>query len=756
MRLTLCGTVQLREDGSDTDNQLVPLAAKSLALLAYLVLEPGDHARDELRGLLWGESSEDKSSASLRQALKQLRDAVGDVISMEHHCVAVRGDIHSDIADFRRLVEAQSERAADYDIPRFLTVLTIREAPAFQQWADSTRSTLLREYRRTLSATARSAFAKRDWSRALDLARRWELLDPFSDDAAHFHVEVLFLMGERDAALAAYRDFCARREREDDVAPGLALQALVARIEQAPSRATRVAAATAAANLHPLPLPSFNAGLIGREREWDALMHAWHALTSGRGGVAYIEGVAGIGKSRLADDLARFATAQKCTVLRGRAFYAGLDAPFGPVLDMLRGAIAAPGAVGTDGAWLAEVGRIVPEIHRAFPSLPHPDRAPTADGALLHEGVAQLLRAVAEERRVLIVIDDLQWCDADSCNLVHYLVHRLQDVPILWCMTMTLGVVDRDTPAARLARALRSAAAAARITLAPLSQDEVRQLIRALGQITHTDGAQRLSKRVHEMTGGNALYVVELLKTLFVRGWLTVDPDTHAWRSTGSDSDSDDLPTSELFPDVRTAIAERLAALPIEQHTLLLTIAATGSGCHTSLLSYVHGISRLRAAQVCDTLVDRHLVREVESHYVCSHTVIASVVLETTGVSRQREVHRMIAFALTDAAESVRRIVDPGAIARHAEAGGEHDMAHRYSLVASAQCVEQSAWDDALTWLDLATSCASTPEQIREADDATAALLARPNWRAATPRIDVSRTSMQRESIGRSDLDLPR
>ena len=750
MRLTLCGTVQLCVDGTDADNRVMPLPAKSLALLAYLSLEPGEHARDELRGLLWGESPEEKSNASLRQALKQLRDVVGDVINMEHHCVSVRGDIDSDIADFRRLIETNSERAADCDIPGFLGVLHIREAPAFQEWAERTRNTLLHDYRRTLSATARSAFARRDWGRALDLAHRWQRLDPCSDDAAHFHVEVLFLMGERDAALAAFRDFRARRAHEDDVAPGLAIRALVARIEQAPSRPTSVRATTA----RPLPLPSFNAGLIGREREWGALMQAWHALTSGRGGVAYIEGVTGIGKSRLADDLARFATAQKCTVLRGRAFYAGLDAPFGPVLDMLRGAVAAPGAVGTDGAWLAEVGRIVPEIRREFPSLPQPARAPTADGSLLHEGAAQLLRAVAEERRVLIVIDDLQWCDADSCNLVHYLVHRLQDAPILWCMTVTLGVVERDTPAARLARALRSAAAAARITLAPLSQEEVRQLIRALGHLTHADGARRLSKRVHEVTGGNALYVVELLKTLFVRGWLTVDSDTQAWRSSDSDSDSDDLLASELFPDVRTAITERVAALPSEQHALLLTIAATGSGCHTSLLSYVHGISRLRAAQVCDSLVERHLVREVESHYVCSHTVIASVVLETMGASRQREVHRMIAFALTDAAESVGRIVDPGAIARHAEAGGEHAMAHRYSLVASAQCVEQSAWDDALSWLDLATSCALTPEQICEADNATAALLGRPHWGATAPRKNVSRTMAERESIGRSDIDL--
>ena len=69
MRLTLCGAVQLAVDGQAN---AAPLAAKSLALLAFLALESGDHTRNELSGLLWGESTEDKAHASLRQALKQL------------------------------------------------------------------------------------------------------------------------------------------------------------------------------------------------------------------------------------------------------------------------------------------------------------------------------------------------------------------------------------------------------------------------------------------------------------------------------------------------------------------------------------------------------------------------------------------------------------------------------------------------------------------------------------------------------------
>jgi predicted ATPase len=244
--------------------------------------------------------------------------------------------------------------------------------------------------------------------------------------------------------------------------------------------------------------------------------------------------------------------------------------------------------------------------------------------------------------------------------------------------------------------------------------------------------------------------VVELLKTLFVRGWLAVDPASGEWIT--PEGKSADLRASELFPSVNGAIAERVAALPDEQHALLLTIATSGSGCHTSLLSYVHGISRLRAAHICDALVERHLVAEANGTFVCAHTLIANVVLDSMSASRRREVHRMIALALTDAAESMRRTADPGTIARHADAGGEREMAHRFALIASDACVARSAWDDALTWLDLASSCSETAEELQAADAATAALLGRAGWSSPPERRSGFRSSGLH--IGRDDVDL--
>jgi hypothetical protein len=112
----------------------------------------------------------------------------------------------------------------------------------------------------------------------------------------------------------------------------------------------------------------------------------------------------------------------------------------------------------------------------------------------------------------------------------------------------------------------------------------------------------------------------------------------------------------------------------------------------------------------------------------------------------------MIALALTDAAASVRREVEPGAVARHAREGGEPALAHRYALLASQASAARAAWDDALAWLDVAAVCAETPDEAHAAAGARTALLV-PADEPARMRRPLERTS-EAPWIGRSDLDL--
>ena len=96
------------------------------------------------------------------------------------------------------------------------------------------------------------------------------------------------------------------------------------------------------------------------------------------------------------------------------------------------------------------------------------------------------------------------------------------------------------------------------------------------------NGARRLASRVHEVTGGNPFYAIELLKTLFAQELLRVDPVTRAWNVSAAASGG--MPTPAYSPTVHDAIADRIECLPDELHAVLITIASSGRGCRPEVL----------------------------------------------------------------------------------------------------------------------------------------------------------------------------
>ena len=153
------------------------------------------------------------------------------------------------------------------------------------------------------------------------------------------------------------------------------------------------------------------------------------------------------------DEFLRWIVAEGGTVLRGRSYDGRAGVPFEPVADSFatRSALPAWPAPLRSGWW--KWPRLVPEIRQRFPSLAEPVRpADSTSGWRLFEGIAQVLLALAGERPIAIAIDDLQWCDEDTCNLLRFLIRRLEHAPVLWLGAVTLGEVERDAPAARFCR----------------------------------------------------------------------------------------------------------------------------------------------------------------------------------------------------------------------------------------------------------------------------------------------------------------
>jgi DNA-binding SARP family transcriptional activator len=747
LALRLCGDVVVcSRDGAPVEP---PLGSKTLALLAFLALEPGPHRREEVTALLWGEYPEEKAKGSLRQALTHLRDALGDTLFVDRTTIALGEGLTCDANEFLRLAAHDPASAIAIDIPRFLSGLVVRNCSMFEEWAEQKRIELVSRYAALIAGASREAMARLAWRDAARLAEQWAHLAPHADEPVAVLIESLHLAGDRDAARAAYARYVALLSTDSQRTPSRAITEFVARIEQS-ANATGPHAKEAWYE----DAPSFHASLVGRTREWDALRRAWTSASHEASRVVVIEGDPGAGKTRLADDFLRWIASQGGTVLRGRGYDAHAGAPFAAMIDALRLATDAPGVAGVDPEWLVEISRMLPEMRRRFPGLPEP-LAPTgaADSWRLFEAFAQVLLAIAEDSPLVVLIDDLQWCDSDSCSLLHFLVRRLGDAKILWCATFTLGEIERDAPAARLARALRAARDSTCVCLTPLSEDDVWRLIRELARVDAPDGARRLASRIHETTAGNPFYVIELLKTLFAQEMLTVDPATNAWivRPAAIAAAG---PVS-FSPTVHEAVAERIECLSDHLRSLLVSIAVAGRGCRTDVLSHLHGISRLHAAALGDALIERYLVVEEDGIYRCAHPIIANVVRARISTSRRREVHRALAIALELVLPKGRPVDGSaaGEIARHAEQAEDHATAYRYALVAGEGCVQRCAFDEALSWLDLASGAAETAAESDVVDQITARVLDQAGWRDM-PRVRVP-ISVPVGGVAHSDLDLP-
>jgi predicted ATPase len=275
-------------------------------------------------------------------------------------------------------------------------------------------------------------------------------------------------------------------------------------------------------------------------------------------------------------------------------------------------------------------------------------------------------------------------------------------------------------------------------------------MIREMGKLKSAAGARRFARRVFDVTDGNPFHIVELLKTLFAQGLLTVDEARGEW--TAAPTEPYGMHEFPLPTTVQMAIAERVARLPYTLRDLLAVVAVAGTGCRVEVLSAVLGVSRLRVAALADELVQRHLLAGESAVYRCAHPMIAAVVRSDLTASRLTELHRALALALQNGAAGRDPREAAGDVARHADHGAEPAIAHRYALLASEAATARYAFDEALAWLDLAAGASAGEEQAREVNQRTADVLRLAGW--TEPPRPVQRPGTPTRGFDRSDLDL--
>jgi len=389
-----------------------------------------------------------------------------------------------------------------------------------------------------------------------------------------------------------------------------------------------------APELPPLPL-------AGRRDDQTALEHAVERLRGGARSVLFVSGEAGVGKSRLVAALADGCRQGGWQVAEGRAYAVETGVPFAAFSDALV-------------PLLSETGRSALEILsrggssalvRLFPALADaPLEAESSEevGERTHLfwSLARVLSGLSGRRPLLLVLDDLHWCDPSSLELLHFLARQLSDAPA--AIVGTINEAERDThPAlARVERSLQSAGLSEEHRLAPLSCEAVGELLRESFGVGAAASAT-FARRLWERTGGNALMIEATLGTLVEQRALRKERGTWVgWEVT------------DVGPrgPVRSAVLQRLETVSPHARATLEVIAVAGgrarhdvvrSACELSEPELTAALEQLRRRSVLEErVVDGWPV------YDLRHPLLGEVLVGEMAAARLALLHLRIAEAL--------------------------------------------------------------------------------------------------------------
>ena len=334
LRISLLGSPVIDVDGR-------PLAVdtrKATALAAYLAIEGGTHGRDALAAVFWPNYEPERARAALRRTLSTLRTALGGApLTVERDAVSLdRGALQLDVDEFRRLAAEDDLRSLEAAIALyrgpFMTGFSIRDSVSFDDWQSFNSATLQRELGAVLDSAADAYAERREWPRALEHARRRLTLDELHEPAHRRLMQLYAASGQPSAAFEQYRDCVRVLHRELGVPPLETTTALYRSIREGsvdlPEEVPEKAALPERIG-HPL---------VGRRAAWSAVRAAYTDVGPD-GRLVVIEGEAGIGKTRLADELLGWARADGAVTVATRCFEEEGDLAYGSVLDLLRAAL---------------------------------------------------------------------------------------------------------------------------------------------------------------------------------------------------------------------------------------------------------------------------------------------------------------------------------------------------------------------------------------------------------------------------------
>lgn len=680
------------------------------SLLTFLLLQRrSPQSRQYIAFQLWPDSTEKQARTNLRQLLHHLRSAIPDAddyLECDTQTIRLRpaAPITLDVAEF----EAAIERAADSGPAEERAAL--EEAvgwyrgtllpTCYEEWIEPERERLHQLHITTLDRLIRLQEAHRDYRPAIENAHRLLQQDDLREGTYRHLMRLHALSGNRAGALKVFARCESVLERELGVSPSPLTREVYESIRRASFRVEAPADGSG----------SGSTTLVGRQGEWQRMLAAWQRVLEGNAHFLFLEGEAGIGKTRLVEEWLDWAARQGITTGRSRCHAAEGRLAYAPVAEWLRADGVRDGLAGLESVWRSEVARVVPELAAEDHESSTPGR--------IHQNWQRprffeaLARAILAARHPLVLmIDDLQWCDRGTIEWLHYLLRHDPSARILIVGTVRAGEVETGHPLEFLRLELRRKERSTEIRLGPLNAAET---LRLASEVAERSLPEEMAHLLYRETEGNPLFVVEHVRA----GGGSADPPRGQLgrpppRSAG---------TASLPPKVHAVITARLGRASSSAREALALAATVGRAFPFELLVEASQGEEYPIVRALEELGRRRILEDRgDGIYDFTHDKLREVAYHGMSPARRRLLHGRVAGAL-ETLHAEDDSVRPR-IAAHYDGAGLAERAIPHYQRAAEVAREFHADDEALGYLNRALTLLERLPETRERDERELSLL---------------------------------
>ncbi|HEX9091729.1 MAG TPA: AAA family ATPase, partial [Anaerolineales bacterium] len=533
----------------------------------------------------------------------------------------------------------------------FLAGFSLGDAPEFDDWIAVQREVWHRRLSLILHRLSEIQFAHGEYAGATETASRWIALDTLNEIAYRRKMRALFATGERGQALETYEACRTVLMNELGIEPDQDTTVLAEHIRTQPIHAPAFRRHIMPATQ--LPDTSFNflGGLFtGREREYQTLVDSYALASEGHPQLVVLRGDTGIGKTRLARKFINWAYTQGAELLLGSPFESGSHLPFQPLVEALRLWLEndTSSTPLVDEVWVSSLTPLLPELRQNNSDLPG-SAGDTSQSEIeiserqLYEPLVQCMLAVAKRAPLLLFLDDMQWADSATLELLQYATRRWQDhaARILFLASIrsealhpTIQTQTGGNPQsldqwlARMTRELPPV----HIELEPLGEDETMKLMLSILSPPDADFA----KWLYDETHGQPYYLIETLKDLQERSVLHPKRRGEGKWTLSVDTDHNLGQVLRVPSTVHAVIRSRLNRLSPKAFNLLAGGAVLENQITFERMCAISNMTEDQAIPALDELISGRLLLEnfqpgVVSAYTFTNDMLRDVVYTEAG-----------------------------------------------------------------------------------------------------------------------------